>query len=236
MKRPTRLRLSGIAAAVVLAGASPAMADLPNRAGGTCDVVFYWGVDAGGNFFQTEPLDADNPANVNVVDPQHTLPIDASVEPTVTKPDGTTATGDAARQVLKTDSTSESKTVAPAAAGGFVCSPYVSGISKDGNYLTGTAEQTCTGSYLRHWIEVQIQREYAWYQVSYSPWRTWSSTIATSYTWNLLGDCATDGTTRQGNLRWNVRPHGQSTDGTNVTGGAVYGTAKLFNCGWGITQ
>jgi hypothetical protein len=45
--------------------------------------------------------------------------------------------------------------------------------------MIGSTMQRCTGSFVNHWIDYRVQREFAWYQVVYLPWLTTQSTSHT---------------------------------------------------------
>lgn len=99
------------------------------------DLILYWGVDGSGNYFETLPVDASNPANVGVRDPQHSLPQNTAAKPMfIRDSDSKVLTGDDARAAMKQE-------VAATAAGGFVCSRNVSGMTIIARVMTGSTQQ-----------------------------------------------------------------------------------------------
>lgn len=204
-------------------------------------VVVYWGIDEQGNYFETQPLDGTNPANLGITNADDILPLNEEAEPVVITPeDDITLSGDEAEAYLKSeaetsktaDQTSLHSPATTAAAAALYCERTVTQMKLERGLMKSDAKQTCTGSFTRQWIDASIQREYAWYQVVYSPWRTWTGTISSAKTWNLAQACNIDGTYRQGNYRWNTRGWAQASNGVIVGGNEIWGLPRLLKCGY----
>lgn len=186
--------------------------------------IIYWGVDASGTYFETIPLDASNPANVGVKDPQHSLTQNPAAKPTyIRDADSKVLTGDDARAAMKMEA-------AAAPPGGFVCSRLVSGMTIISRTMTGSTMQQCTGQFINHWIDYQVQREVAWYQVEYLPWTTTISSAATQATWTFNRSCKS-GQTSYGKYRWNTRGWARAINGVVAGGNEVWGTPQAGTCG-----
>lgn len=210
------MRVSGITVATALVGsllAAPAgakPADPPGlefpgdpAAMGENAVIVYWGIDADGNYFETMPLDADNPANLGVTNAQDTRPLNEAAQPVVVLPGSTRQlTGDRARTALvqaaangqltgapSTQSVDAQGAVVAAADPPLYCARWVGTISKIGAYLTFNVGQSCTGGYLNHWVDWQIKRKSGFWWAIYWPWTASSSKTVSTYTWGFQVTC-----------------------------------------------
>lgn len=182
--------------------------------------IIYFGLSEDGRYFETVPLDGSKSENNRATDPHKRFPINRKASATVVE-------NGVARQ-------QPSEPLQPESHLPLYCERRVHSMYFTGR-LEGSVEQWCSGDFLAHWIDEQVQRS------SWSGYRSYTnlhsrSATSTGYRrWFISEPCGSDGTFGTYNYRTNTRGWARLHDGRIVGGNYIYGGYTRQPCGTGVS-
>ncbi|GGM83595.1 hypothetical protein GCM10012275_62750 [Longimycelium tulufanense] len=187
--------------------------------------MVYWGLTDSGEYFETVPLDASNPANRGVENPHERFALNPNAEGFVIRP---------GHDVTRPERLTTAATVKALPA--LYCERYVSGTTLSGNHLQADVDQRCKGAFVNHWIDHQLQHD-SWIDWrDYTTLATSSSTSSYRYVWRYAAQCGFGGDPHGWyNYRMNTRGWARHVDENIVGGNWVHGGTGRFACGTGVS-